>query len=63
MLGRFQKGSKVSREQLEFVINTKRELKDIPVVANVDFGHCTPLLTIPVGGTAEINDDRLVLKD
>ncbi len=63
VLGRFQKGSKVSREQLEFVINTKRELKDIPVVANVDFGHCTPLLTIPVGGTAEINDDRLVLKD
>ena len=63
VLGRFQKGSKVSREQLEFVINTKRELKDIPVVANVDFGHSTPLLTIPVGGTAEINDDRLVLKD
>ena len=48
VIGRFQKGSKVTREGLEFILNTKEELKNLPILANVDFGHSAPLLTIPV---------------
>ena len=62
VIGRFQKGSKVTREGLEYIINTKPELKDLPVLANVDFGHSAPLLTIPLGGTATLDDDKLALE-
>ena len=62
IVGRFQKGSQISREQLEFILNNKRELKNLPILANVDFGHSTPLLTIPVGGTASLKDGKLTLK-
>lgn len=62
VIGRFQKGSKISREQLEFIVTTKRELKNLPILGNVDFGHSTPMLTLPIGGTAEINNGKLKLK-
>lgn len=56
LIGRFQKKSAVSREQLEFMVKRfEKELKDMPVIANLDFGHSTPLLTLPVGGTAVID--------
>lgn len=62
VIGRFQKGSKVTREQLEFIINNKRELSNLPIVANVDFGHTTPLLTLPIGGMASINEDKIIVE-
>ena len=61
VIGRFQKGSKVTREQLEFILNNKKELEHLPILANVDFGHSTPLLTIPIGGTAVLNNGKLTL--
>lgn len=62
VIGRFQKGSKVTRELLEFVLNNKKELAELPILANVDFGHSTPMLTIPVGGTAVLDNGNLTLK-
>ena len=62
VIGRFQKGSKMSREMLEFIINNKPELKNIPVLANVDYGHTTPIITIPFGGTATMDNGKLTLK-
>lgn len=62
LIGRFQKNSKVSREQLEFMVKRfEKDLKEIPVTANLDFGHSTPLLTIPVGGQAIINEAQISL--
>lgn len=62
LIGRFQKNSKVSSEQLEFMVKRfEKDLKGIPVIANLDFGHSTPLLTIPVGGQAIINEDQISL--
>lgn len=63
VIGRFQKGSKVTREGLEYIINTKQELNELPILANVDFGHTAPLLTIPLGGTAELKDGKLSYTD
>lgn len=61
VIGRFQKASEVSREKLEFVLRSKQELRTLPIIANVDFGHTTPLLTLPVGGTARISSDNGIL--
>lgn len=62
LIGRFQKGSKVSREQLEYIVSTKRELSGLPIWANLDFGHSTPLLTIPLGGRGKISSDGLSIQ-
>lgn len=62
VIGRFQKGSKMEREMLEFIINNKKELKNIPVLANVDYGHSTPIITIPLGGHVKMQNGKLILK-
>lgn len=50
LIGRFQKASAMTNEKLIKIIKTKRELNNIPVMANVNFGHVTPIATIPIGG-------------
>jgi len=54
VIGRFQQGSKVTKDKLLRVIKTKKELADVPVIGNVDFGHTDPLITFPIGGNVEI---------
>lgn len=54
VIGRFQQASHMTRELLAKIITTKRELAHIPVIADVDFGHTSPMITFPVGGQAVI---------
>lgn len=54
LIGRFQNASKMTREILEKIISTKRELRGLPIIANLDFGHTDPLLTLPLGGKIKI---------
>ena len=60
VIGRFQNASKVTREQIRFIIETKAELKNIPIVANVNFGHTNPSITFPIGGTMRLKIDKTV---
>ncbi|WP_148910098.1 microcin C7 resistance protein MccF-like protein [Sphingobacterium allocomposti] len=55
VIGRFRKESKMTREVLTKIIRTKDELTSIPVIANVDFGHTIPTVTLPIGGTLRIS--------
>lgn len=55
VIGRFQKGSNISREKLLAIVKSKPELKDVPVIGNVDFGHTTPFVTFPLGGKVKID--------
>lgn len=59
VIGRFQSASKVAMEDIRQVIRSKN-LKNIPVVANVDFGHTQPLLTLPIGGKMRIATEPLL---
>ena len=54
LVGRFQPVSGVARDDLQAIVDSKRELAGMPIVANVDFGHTDPLMTIPVGGDASV---------
>ena len=54
VFGRFQKTSKITDKQLIDIVKTKKELNNLPVIANVDFGHTDPKITFPIGGTAKI---------
>jgi len=50
IIGRFRPESEISRNLLEQIIHTKDALKKLPVVANFDIGHSTPIITYPIGG-------------
>jgi len=54
VIGRFQEGSKMNLEKLKYIIESKEELKNLPIIANVDFGHTNPLITFPIGGVAKL---------
>ena len=54
VIGRFQKKSKMTDDLLIKIIKTKKELNNIPVVVNVDFGHTDPKITFPIGGKVKI---------
>jgi muramoyltetrapeptide carboxypeptidase LdcA involved in peptidoglycan recycling len=58
IIGRFQKHSNMTLEALKKIIRSKKELKGIPVIANVDFGHTEPIATIPIGGQASIHAEK-----
>lgn len=54
LIGRFQKESQMSQELLMKIIKGKEKLARLPIIANVNFGHTTPIATLPVGGVAHI---------
>lgn len=54
VLGRAEKDCIMTKEKWIKMIKNKPELKDIPVIAGVDFGHTTPIITFPVGGNAKL---------
>jgi len=49
VIGRFQPNSEMTPKTLNSVILSKN-LGDIPIVTNIDFGHTLPIVTLPVGG-------------
>ncbi|WP_409347325.1 S66 peptidase family protein [Paenibacillus sp. MBLB4367] len=55
VIGRFQIGSRMTPDKLAAIIRSKKELSGIPVIADVDFGHTTPQITFPIGGTAALS--------
>jgi len=58
LIGRFEKKFNIDLEKLKFIINTKSELKNIPIIANADFGHTNPIFTFPVGGWCEMSASK-----
>jgi len=54
VVGRFQKDTGMTRDLLSKIIKSKHELKNVPVLGNVDFGHTTPTITFPIGGKVEL---------
>lgn len=64
IFGRFQIATNMTQELLTQIVKSKKELNKIPVIANVDFGHTSPQITFPIGGTAKIfaRNNKVVLK-
>jgi len=60
VIGRFQKKTDMTLEKLKYIIKTKKELENIPIIAGVDFGHTYPMITFPIGGTARLKVDEKV---
>lgn len=58
LIGRFLSSCQITKERIQYLVESNKTLQKIPVIANIDFGHTNPALTFPVGGTVEIHADR-----
>lgn len=54
VFGRFDSSCQMDVHILKRIVSTKKQLKNIPIIFNVDFGHVHPILTFPIGGSARI---------
>lgn len=54
VIGRFQEETEMTNILLTQIIKTKKELDSIPVLANVDFGHTSPIISFPIGGNCSL---------
>lgn len=59
VIGRFEEKFGMDLERLTFIIESKPELKNLPIIANADFGHTTPIFTFPIGGTATLHAETI----
>lgn len=62
VLGRFQVDSKITVDLLQKIVDSKRELKNIPVIAEADFGHTLPIFTFPIGGNIRLESKPAAVK-
>ncbi len=60
VIGRFDTDSNINKEDLESIIANKMALKNIPIVANVDFGHTHPINIIPIGGEIKYSSNKFI---
>lgn len=58
VIGRFAQSGGVTRENLTSLISEIAALKHLPVLANCDFGHTTPVATLPIGGRCKLRADK-----
>ena len=54
VFGRFAQDCKLTVETVKQIVKSKKQLKDIPIIYNADFGHVFPFFTFPIGGIARI---------
>jgi muramoyltetrapeptide carboxypeptidase LdcA involved in peptidoglycan recycling len=54
LIGRFQCRSEMTDTLLKKIVASKKELKGIPILAYVNFGHTSPIFTFPIGGRVKM---------
>lgn len=55
LVGRFQTESKINIQDLTELLKSFAQLNSCPIICNLDFGHTTPMFTVPIGGTCHIS--------
>ena len=66
VVGRAENNCNMNYEKWKRIFDTKKELENIPIIINADFGHTTPIFTFPIGGYASIevdNDIKIEIKN
>lgn len=54
VIGRFETQSGMTDDLIRKSVEMHPELKNMPVIANVDFGHTLPMITFPIGGRVRV---------
>ncbi len=60
VIGRYPRSSRIDRNNLTELVRQITTVSGIPIVANVNFGHTTPVMTIPIGGNCllDVQEDE-----
>ena len=61
LVGRLFGADGVTTDELKRVLLAREELSHIPIIINVDFGHTTPMVTLPVGGRIRVGGDGIFI--
>jgi muramoyltetrapeptide carboxypeptidase len=48
IIGKFEQDANIDKFKLQDIITNKPQLKNIPVIANVNIGHVYPFATVPI---------------
>lgn len=51
----------MSVDVIKRIIKSKKQLKNIPIIYNVEFGHIFPMITFPIGGKIRIDTKITIL--
>lgn len=64
VIGRAENISEMNYNKWVNILKTKKQLENIPIVINANFGHTTPIFTFPIGGNAKLvaKDNKIKLK-
>ncbi len=63
VVGRCEEVSDMNYEKWISIFKTKKQIQNIPIVIDSNFGHTTPIFTFPIGGKATLNvDNKIELK-
>jgi muramoyltetrapeptide carboxypeptidase LdcA involved in peptidoglycan recycling len=54
VLGRYAQSGGVTRENLIALLRQIPALHHLPIIANADFGHTSPMATLPIGGQCQL---------
>ena len=67
VLGRYARNGGVTRKNLTELLRRIPGLRGLPVIANCDFGHTAPIVTLPNGGCCQIHanekQNRIVITE
>ncbi len=58
VFGRFQPESGITLESLQAVVKNNPRLQKLPMIGGLDFGHTTPRLSLPIGGTVTLSANK-----
>ena len=66
VIGRAENNCDMNDEKWAKIFKSKKELDNIPIIINANFGHTTPIFTFPIGGYAKVkanNEIKIEIKD
>jgi len=63
VIGRFQKKTNMTKEKIEYIIKSKKKLKNMPVIYDVNFWHTMPFITFIIWGVWKVKADNNVVCD
>lgn len=64
VVGRAENVAEMNYTKWVNIFKSKKQLENIPIIIDANFGHTTPIFTFPIGGIAEliVKDNKINLK-
>ena len=58
VVGRAENNCEMNYEKWTRIFKSKKELDNVPIIINANFGHTTPIFTFPIGGYVKVKANK-----